>query len=263
MTSKHPTAKIRKMDSAREYRIFLNGSGLSNEGAKSILRQARLNLTTQVFKIQANNDVLAIIPTFGFEDAELELLNLKPVTPQDWTSKFIDLLLNRKNVAECLTTLCNLHQHQYGLSNYQCLVVQKLNEIPNVEVVEVKETEQPKLNRKLNDTPNVDQKPNNLVVGDDPCSYNKVTDTLAKCKGARKLWDRLMELADELEIPSDDAVTISRGLKNETKTNTSGLREILQSWRAKQARNAYLSTLVDVLQNMNLGECAVALSEQF
>ncbi|CAL8133008.1 unnamed protein product [Orchesella dallaii] len=124
------------MEKTKTWMIYLHGKALEkNSDAKSILKGVRFKLITEVFRKSSCNTLLTVISEFGFEDAEIESLKLQTLTPQDWTIKFIDILLNRHNLAECLNILCNLHKHK--LSNYQELIVDLFKSLPHVEVKEV------------------------------------------------------------------------------------------------------------------------------
>ncbi|CAL8124109.1 unnamed protein product [Orchesella dallaii] len=269
----------------KQREVYYNGSKLSSkEDGVKILKAARLELQTKVFQIPANNNLIPYISTFEFGDAEIQTLEA-PAIPQEWAKKFITLLLNKENIVECLNTLCNLDQ--FGLTNYRNLIVAILNKIPDVQVKEVtnidkekkqgenteekkhqENTEEKKhqenTEEKVNDSEEEkQQKLANLVVGDPNCTYNEVCDTLSKSKAAKNLWKKLMDVASDLDIPCEDEIAIERGLKTDTKTYGSALREILETWRGKHSKNAKLLTLVQVLEKRDLSGCADALVDKF
>ncbi|ODM99999.1 hypothetical protein Ocin01_06685 [Orchesella cincta] len=119
------------------WKVFYKKSAISNKSAKIIFKLARDSLTREVFTIQPNNDFITVYSAFKFTDSETQVLQLKPVTPQDWALNFIGFCMERKNAGTCLNTLCNLHK--IGQSNYQQKIVGILNNIPEVEVRQVED----------------------------------------------------------------------------------------------------------------------------
>ncbi|CAL8071144.1 unnamed protein product [Orchesella dallaii] len=93
-------------------------------------------MASKVFRSQACNDMLTIIPDFRFEETDTDELKLKPVTPSAWTQKFIDILSKSVILVDCLNILCNLHK--YDQRNYQALIVDLFETLrPEVEVREI------------------------------------------------------------------------------------------------------------------------------
>ncbi|CAL8123925.1 unnamed protein product [Orchesella dallaii] len=102
----------------------------------------------------------------------------------------------------------------------------------------------------------------NLVVGDEPCTFVRVRDLLYS-GSAGQLWIKLIDVARSLEIPSERVVSLQMRISNGTITHSDALYEILESWKAKFSRQATLHTLINVLQNNLLNDSADALRDHF
>ncbi|CAL8138527.1 unnamed protein product [Orchesella dallaii] len=102
----------------------------------------------------------------------------------------------------------------------------------------------------------------NILVGDDPCSYEKVCEVLSKCK-SEILWSSLIDIARSLDLPVEFIATIKKNLNVDFQTPRSVLYDTLENWRAKHTDNATLINFIKVLDSHKLYECGDALRTHF
>ncbi|CAL8089324.1 unnamed protein product [Orchesella dallaii] len=122
--------------SHKTYEVFYKRSReISNTDARHIFKESCPHLIGEVFTNKANNQLITVISEFGFDPLETRELQTKPVTEQEWATEFIRLCTNRHRPSICLNILVNLHQRE--LRNYQQIIIEKLTEVPHVQVREV------------------------------------------------------------------------------------------------------------------------------
>ncbi|CAL8138531.1 unnamed protein product [Orchesella dallaii] len=102
----------------------------------------------------------------------------------------------------------------------------------------------------------------NILVGDDPCSYEKVCEVLSKCK-SEILWSSLIDIARSLDLPVEFIATIKKNLNVDFQTPRSVLYDTLENWRAKHTDNATLINFIKVLGSHKLYDCGDALRTHF
>ncbi|CAL8138501.1 unnamed protein product [Orchesella dallaii] len=102
----------------------------------------------------------------------------------------------------------------------------------------------------------------NIIVGDDPCSYEKICEVLSKCK-SEILWSTLVDISRSLDLPMEFIATIKKNLNVDFQTPRSILYDILENWRAKHTDNAKLINFINVLDSHRLHECGDALRKYF
>ncbi|CAL8098589.1 unnamed protein product [Orchesella dallaii] len=100
-----------------------------------------------------------------------------------------------------------------------------------------------------------------LIIGDEPCTFNAVCETLINAKTATVILSKPMELARSLKIPSDKFVEIRE--KNGHTSAPSLLFEIVTSWRAQKSSGATLQAFVLVLESLQWNDCADELKKKF
>ncbi|CAL8098584.1 unnamed protein product [Orchesella dallaii] len=100
-----------------------------------------------------------------------------------------------------------------------------------------------------------------LIIGDEPCTFNAVCETLINAKTATVILSKPMELARALEIPSDKLVEIRE--KQGHTSAPSLLFEILTSWKAQKSSCATLQAFVLVLESLQWNDCADELKKKF
>ncbi|CAL8124097.1 unnamed protein product [Orchesella dallaii] len=99
------------------------------------------------------------------------------------------------------------------------------------------------------------------LVGDEPCTYLRIEQSLSKSTSVSLLWQKLPDVARTLEF-SGSGMIVTKVMLN-IQSHSGHLQEILTNWRSKKPTQATLGNLINVLRNHQLNECAEVLIKEF